>query len=160
MSIAERSTTKMKVEVFQETQKEKKEYEEWLEFSKMDFISAKYLYESVLNPKPLNIVCYHCQQAAEKAIKALILYLDNYCGMPKVHDISFLLNQVKNAVINEKVIEIPKGIIEAADFLSRYGISLRYPSEKWVDEVLTDKALLYSEKILKWVETIIDIDLQ
>lgn len=25
-------------------------------------------------PKPLEIICYHCQQSAEKAIKAIIMY--------------------------------------------------------------------------------------
>lgn len=39
----------------------------------MDLGVARYLDETY-RPKPLEIICYHCQQAAEKAIKALIIY--------------------------------------------------------------------------------------
>ena len=33
---------------------------------------ARHLYETY-RPQPLEIICYHCQQAAEKAIKAVIV---------------------------------------------------------------------------------------
>ncbi len=73
----------------------KEEYREWLAFAQTDYDCAKYLNEAPLYPKPLNIICYHCQQAAEKAVKGLIVYFCSQGGMPKVHDISFLLNQIK-----------------------------------------------------------------
>ena len=37
-----------------------------------DFGVAKHL-EANYYPKPLEIICYHCQQAVEKGIKALIV---------------------------------------------------------------------------------------
>ena len=43
----------------------------WIEFAKTDLGVAKHLDEQYY-PKPLEIICYHCQQAAEKAIKAII----------------------------------------------------------------------------------------
>ena len=67
------------------------EYQDWLRFAQANYDSAKYLYDSPLHPKPLEIICYHCQQAAEKAVKALIVYFGSRGGMPKVHDISFLI---------------------------------------------------------------------
>ena len=70
------------------------EYQDWLRFAQANYDSAKYLYDSPLHPKPLEIICYHCQQAAEKAVKALIVYFGSRGGMPKVHDISFLLSQI------------------------------------------------------------------
>ena len=42
----------------------------WLDFAENDLAVAKHLLET-FHPKPLEIICYHCQQAAEKAIKAV-----------------------------------------------------------------------------------------
>ena len=54
---------------------------------------------------------YHCQQSAEKAIKAVIVSLHWPTGIPKSHDLSFLLNQIHN------YISIPDAIGDAADAL-------------------------------------------
>ncbi|MDR3584168.1 MAG: HEPN domain-containing protein [Desulfosporosinus sp.] len=37
---------------------------EWLDFASKDISSAKYLLD--MRPVPLEIICYHCEQAAEK----------------------------------------------------------------------------------------------
>ncbi len=50
------------------------EYKAWLSYSKMDYDCAVYLNLAPMYPRPLNIICYHCQQAAEKAAKALVVY--------------------------------------------------------------------------------------
>jgi hypothetical protein len=42
---------------------------EWLKFSDTDFLTAKYLFEN-MQPAPLEIICSHRQQSAEKALKA------------------------------------------------------------------------------------------
>ena len=57
------------------------EHEEtmWLSFAKTDLGVANYLNENY-HPKPLEIICYHCQQAAEKAIKALIVACGAWCS--------------------------------------------------------------------------------
>ncbi len=47
------------------------ETKRWLDIANMDMGVAKHLMENY-HPKPLEIICYHCQQAAEKAIKAKI----------------------------------------------------------------------------------------
>lgn len=79
-------------------------------------------------PKPLEIICYHCQQAAEKGIKALIIYYGAQGGMPKLHDLSFLLNQIKHQV------DIEDKFYEYADTLTPYGVSVRYPNELFLEE--------------------------
>lgn len=101
------------------------------------------------------MICYHCQQAAEKAIKALIVYFGSQGGMPKVHDISFLLNQIKNIVYEKKGIEIEHSLLIIADTLSKYGIAPRYPNEIETDEYQVKKALADSETILNWVDSVI-----
>lgn len=37
---------------------------EWFEFAKRDLEAAKFLMD--MYPKPLEIICYHCEQSAEK----------------------------------------------------------------------------------------------
>jgi HEPN domain-containing protein len=71
------------------------ETKEWYEMAVLDLGVAKHLLDTYY-PKPIEIICYHCQQSAEKAIKALIMFYGAEGGMPKLHDLSFLLNQLKN----------------------------------------------------------------
>ena len=132
------------------------EYKEWLIFARTDFESAKYLDGAPFHPRPLNVICYHCQQAAEKAVKALIVYFGSQGGMPKVHDISFLLNQVKNIVLDQKGIEVTHELLLKANSLTKYGVAPRYPNEIEVDESQVKKALADSETIINWVEDVIN----
>ena len=44
------------------------EARQWLDMAQTDFGVAKHL-EANYYPKPLGIICYHCQQAVEKGIK-------------------------------------------------------------------------------------------
>ena len=143
--------SKTKVNTFADKPEQMDEYKEWLAFAQTDYNCADYLYKASLYPKPLNVICYHCQQAAEKAIKALIVYFGNQGGMPKVHDLSFLLNQINNMVNEQKEIEISHDFMAMADSLSKYGVAPRYPNEIEVNECQTEKALQDSAKILDWV---------
>ena len=54
--------------------KKKVYVEEWLNFAKEDLDTAK----ALLNSEYLfnRSICYHCQQSAEKDLKAYIIYLD------------------------------------------------------------------------------------
>ena len=45
-----------------------KQVREWYEMAAADLGGAKHL-DATYYPKPLELICYHCQQAAEKAIK-------------------------------------------------------------------------------------------
>lgn len=136
-----------------------KEYMEWLVFARTDYECARYLESASFYPRPLNIICYHCQQAAEKAVKALIVYFGNQGGMPKVHDISFLLNQIKNLVQEQKGIQVSQDLLMTADSLSKYGVTPRYPNEIEVDEYHVKKALADSKIILDWVDNVIAVNL-
>lgn len=51
--------------------KNKELIQEWINFAKMDFLTAKHLYE-YMYPKPLEIICYHCQQSIEKLLKGVL----------------------------------------------------------------------------------------
>lgn len=64
------------------------ETKQWFDMADMDMGVAKHLMENYY-PKPLEIICYHYQQAAEKSIKALVVSLGTQGGLPKLHDLSF-----------------------------------------------------------------------
>ncbi len=124
------------------------EFKEWYNMAVMDLGVARHLDETY-RPKPLEIICYHCQQAAEKAIKALIIYYGGEGGIPKLHDLSFLLNQIKNKVY------IEDKYYDYADTLTPYGVSIRYPNELFLGERHTKEALEFSDEILRWVQNIV-----
>ncbi|MCI9663482.1 MAG: HEPN domain-containing protein [Lachnospiraceae bacterium] len=124
------------------------EFKEWYNMAVMDLGVARHLDETY-RPKPLEIICYHCQQAAEKAIKALIIYYGGEGGIPKLHDLSFLLNQIKNKVY------IEDKYYDYADTLTPYGVSIRYPNELFLGERHAKEALEFSDEILRWVQNIV-----
>lgn len=136
---------------------QQEEYKEWLAFAKTDYDSAEYLSGAPFYPRPLNVICYHCQQAAEKAAKALIVYFGSQGGMPKLHDIQFLLTQVQNLIRDRKGIEIDESLMDIAESLSKYGVAPRYPNEIEVDEFQTRKALTDAATFLTWINKTINI---
>ena len=52
--------------------KNEKLIKEWMDFAKMDYLTAKHLYGNMY-PKPLEIICYHCQQSIEKLLKGVLI---------------------------------------------------------------------------------------
>lgn len=122
---------------------------EWLTYAEMDLGVAKHLNETY-HPKPLEIICYHCQQSAEKAIKALIIYHGAEGGLPKKHNLSLLLSQVKNMG------NIPEKYYDYADILTPYGIAAKYPNELFLEERHANQAIRFSEEIYNWVKSIVD----
>lgn len=125
----------------------------WIEFAKTDLGVAEHLNKQYY-PKPLEIICYHCQQAAEKAIKAIIIVYGAQGGMPKKHNLSFLLEQMKNNV------EIPEKYYDYADILTPYGIAVRYPNELGIEDRHVQEALLCAQEIVAWAENIVLAELE
>ncbi|MEW5936887.1 MAG: HEPN domain-containing protein [Candidatus Thermoplasmatota archaeon] len=110
-----------------------------LERAKAGKISEGVLYEDL---------CFDCQQAAEKAIKALLISTGK--EFPWEHSIPRLLELVEDAGI-----EIPVGVKGAID-LTDYAVKTRYPGGREpVTEEEYNKALKVAEKVYEWVtETI------
>lgn len=119
------------------------EVKNWLDFAKRDLDVARHL-NTAFYPKPLEIVCYHCQQAAEKAIKAVIISLGSPGGLPKRHDLSFLLDQIHHMV------RVDDEIYDCADALSPYGVASRYPNEMYLEPRHADQAVKWAETIFDW----------
>jgi len=65
--------------------------------------------------------CFHAQQCAEKALKALLLHQE--VPFPRTHSIEVLIDLLK-----ARGVSIPNGVDEAFA-LSEYAIQTRYPGE-------------------------------
>lgn len=96
-----------------------REYTEWLNFADEDYQSAEILYGQ--HKKPVNIICYHCQQAAEKYLKAYLVYKDT--SFEKIHDLLKILDYCQN--LNPAFSEIARECMQ----LNPFSVITRYPSE-------------------------------
>ena len=70
------------------------EVQQWLAFAKMDMDTARHLYDTFY-PKPLPIICYHCQQAAEKSIKAVIVFVEPSMACHAFMTLNFCYGRLK-----------------------------------------------------------------
>lgn len=70
--------------------------------------------------------------------------------MPLKHDISFLLSQMKNIIIQEKEISITEELLDMADVLTDYSVDVRYPNSMSIDEYRTKQAIEYMDNIINW----------
>ena len=96
-----------------------KEVARWTEKAEHDFLAAEHSLE-LAEQGLTDIVCYHCQQCAEKYLKALLLYRG--VAFPRTHDLRLLLDLIPTGLSlgleREKVIP-----------LNRYVIEGRYPGD-------------------------------
>ena len=63
---------------------------EWIRYAEMDYNTSLHMSETY-HPVPLEIVCYHCQQSAEKALKAYAIAQSE--PLTKTHDLETILEQ-------------------------------------------------------------------
>ena len=122
---------------------------EWLSFAEADLGVAEHL-NKTYHPKPLEIICFHCQQAAEKAVKSIIVLNGSQGGIPKKHDLFLLLNQIKNMV------SIEEKYYDYADILAPYGVAMRYPNELFLEDRHAEKAIQMANEFVKWAKLNLD----
>ena len=122
---------------------------EWLSFAEADLGVAEHL-NKTYHPKPLEIICFHCQQAAEKAVKSIIVLNGSQGGIPKKHDLFRLLNQIKNMV------SIEENYYDYADILAPYSVAMRYPNELFLEDRHAEKAIQMANEFVKWAKLNLD----
>jgi HEPN domain-containing protein len=96
----------------------------WYDFANDDLITAKYLLD--LHPLKLEIICYHCQQSAEKMLKGFLI--DKNIDPPRTHDLRLLRRMC------EEILDGFDDIEEACVRLTAYGAQSRYPMEIEITE--------------------------
>ena len=94
----------------------------------------------------LEDLCFHAQQAAEKALKGLLLA--HGVDFPYIHDLGELLR-----LLEQTEAEIPSTVRDVAR-LTDYAVEARYPGP--AEPVTTeeyDEALALTEAVVRWVES-------
>ena len=114
--------------------------EEWYRFAMMDFTTAKYICN--MRPKPLEIICYHLQQSAEKLLKGFIV--SNNAEAPKTHDLTLLCEMCMEINADFETLK------ENCKNLTPYGSQPRYPDEMEISELDTEKALQDIKSMIKF----------
>lgn len=107
----------------------------------MDYKTAIFLFKTMY-PKPLEIICYHCQQAVEKLLKGLLI--SNNKAIQKTHDLGILI------ALLQEVYDIPEEILDICDNLTPYGVKSRYPQELFVEEHHAKKAINEMKELFEW----------
>ncbi|MCS6842970.1 MAG: HEPN domain-containing protein [Caldilineales bacterium] len=123
---------------------------EWLRRAQSNLIRAQ-------QPKPEGVywedLCFDAQQAAEKAIKALLIFY----GIPFrfVHDLTELLTRLEQGGVH-----LPKDVRSAAA-LSNYAVEARYPGPtEPVTEEEYQEAVALAEVVVRWVERLVKAELR
>jgi len=119
--------------------------DDWLRRAKSNLIRA-------MQPKHEKVFwedyCFDAQQAAEKALKALLLF--HKIPFRFVHDIAELLT-----VLEQNGVSLPESIKKAAE-LSDYAVEARYPGPmEPVTEDEHKEAIKAANDVVSWVKGII-----
>jgi HEPN domain-containing protein len=106
---------------------------QWFYVASTDLMAARRLSADDMYPKLLDIACFHCQQAAEKALKGFLMSKDH--DPPRIHDLQTL---------SELCIDLDPSfasILKTAVPLNRYITASRYPVESHITKTMTQTAI-------------------
>jgi HEPN domain-containing protein len=119
--------------------------ESWVRLAEQDYASARHLMG--LYPRPVEVVCYLCQQAAEKILKA-ILVADNL-PIPRTHDLVALTQSMMGAhpALQE--------LLPLCARLSVFAVTTRYPYPGELPENADSAALEGSGHILELAKDVL-----
>ena len=111
---------------------------EWFQHADMDLASAEYL--QGMRPQPLEVICFLCQQSAEKNLKGYLIF-KGVTEPPKTHNLTIL------SELCLKYDEHFHEIVRACDVLTGYGVHPRYPNELGITVNNALKALEYARQV-------------
>jgi len=120
----------------------------WIHKAENDLLSAD---NNLASAKvPFDVVCYHSQQAAEKCLKALLVYLG--VQPPRIHDLLAILQEVHRYLTTPA----PANIENSCVVLNPYAVEVRYPDDE-SNPTLEDskEARQAAETVRQWVRGLI-----
>jgi HEPN domain-containing protein len=117
---------------------------EWLFLAEMDLQSAEFLQQ--MRPFPGEIICFHCQQAAEKILKGYLSL--NGAEPPKIHSLDILYRQCEPFIQNHR------NIWDEIDDLNQYSVIPRYPHELEISEQTAKNAVANSKTIVNYIASL------
>ena len=114
---------------------------EWLNRARSNLALAKRCEPDIY----LEDLCFECQQAAEKALKGLVLSRGG--ELPYVHDLNLLV-----AILEDAGVVVP-GEARGAVALTVYAVAGRYPGPaRPITAAEYETALEMAEAVVRWVE--------
>jgi HEPN domain-containing protein len=115
----------------------------WIDKAKSDLLNADNNLAAL--KVPYDTVCFHCQQAAEKLLKG-VLIAHGY-EYPITHNLFVVL---------EKVLEFDpsaESLRETLALLNPYSVEVRYPGDAWMPTPKDAKeARQAAQEVYKWVQ--------
>lgn len=110
---------------------------EWIRFAEDDLAAATFLLG--MHDRKLEIICYHCQQCAEKAVKSL--YAAEGLSIPRTHDFRVLATGLRDRYDLS---------LYATDFaeLQPFSVTARYPFEIELTVGDENRAIAAAETVL------------
>ena len=90
----------------------------WCEKGRRDFITAQNALHDTREMFP-DIICFHAQQAAEKYLKAYLVFLEQ--EFPKTHALEDLV------LLASSKDSVSRNLFTVASELSPYAVEIRYP---------------------------------
>ncbi|GAX60912.1 hypothetical protein SCALIN_C15_0053 [Candidatus Scalindua japonica] len=97
---------------------------EWFTIAEADLSSAEFLQN--MQSMPTEIICYHCQQSAEKYLKGFLAL--NSEEIKRTHDLVTLSKECRKYDEDFETIE------EDCLMLTDYGVNIRYPFPMDINE--------------------------
>jgi HEPN domain-containing protein len=93
---------------------------------------------------PFDVVCFHCQQAAEKLLKAYLIAKKR--PAPRTHDLLLLLEETLKIDVDAEPLR------DQLALLMPYAVEIRYPDE-WFEPSKEDaeEASLAAQKVRDWL---------
>lgn len=116
---------------------------EWQRYAAQDLASAEFLL--TMKPKPIEIICYHCQQCAEKNLKSILAYHGD--SITKTHDL---------VALNKACMDHAPSFSTIGDDcleLTDYGVQARYPFQLELTEADVALAIQAARRIAEFVST-------
>ncbi|GBR75546.1 DNA-binding protein [Candidatus Termititenax persephonae] len=101
------------------------DYRRWREFAEKDLYAAEHLLN--MHPAPYEIICYLCQQAAEKYLKGFLI-ARTAKEPPHIHDLAVLCK------LCEKINPVFSEILYACSELTEYGVQSKYPTDMAIEK--------------------------
>jgi HEPN domain-containing protein len=120
---------------------------EWLNRAKSNLAQSKI---SAGNPEVyLEDLCFNAQQAAEKALKAVLIRREVF--FPRTHSIAVLLSLVEHGISS-----VPPHVKNSV-ILSEYAVESRYPGvSESVSQAEYEEAVNLAEQVVAWAQEIIE----
>lgn len=123
---------------------------EWRLKASHDLKNVDLLMKSGENDLPTDTICFHCQQAVEKFLKAFLIYHDT--EFPYTHNLKDLIDIA--ATIDPHITQFR----EKAEQLTPYAVEIRYPGDFWMpDPEETQNAYHIALDIQNYITSKLDV---